>query len=153
MHWDRILGVEDFRSGLPWVHRGGQRARRLEVQRVDHRVVGGQERRVEWAEPACDEPPETVEHRVAAVENALSVGFDCPVQLRVAQSVDRGERGDGERLRAVCTNSAAYLEEPLLPGGCLMTAALTEYGGRPGRGPAMRWPRCGRAGGNSCAPT
>ncbi|MFE5601399.1 TetR/AcrR family transcriptional regulator [Streptomyces coelicoflavus] len=37
------------------------------------------------------------------------------------------------RLRAVCANSVAYLEEPLLPGGCLMTAALTEYDGRPGR--------------------
>ncbi|QWF77864.1 TetR/AcrR family transcriptional regulator [Amycolatopsis sp. CA-230715] len=37
------------------------------------------------------------------------------------------------RLRAVCANSVAYLEAPLLPGGCLMTAALTEYDGRPGR--------------------
>ncbi|MGW2227227.1 TetR family transcriptional regulator C-terminal domain-containing protein [Streptomyces formicae] len=37
------------------------------------------------------------------------------------------------RLRAVCANSVGYLEEPLLPGGCLMTAALTEYDGRPGR--------------------
>ncbi|QIB47991.1 TetR/AcrR family transcriptional regulator [Streptomyces aureoverticillatus] len=37
------------------------------------------------------------------------------------------------RLRAVCTNSVGYLEAPLLPGGCLMTAALTEYDGRPGR--------------------
>ncbi|MFF3489567.1 TetR/AcrR family transcriptional regulator [Streptomyces sp. NPDC002701] len=37
------------------------------------------------------------------------------------------------RLRAVCANSVDYLEEPLLPGGCLMTAALTEYDGRPGR--------------------
>nr|WP_238696572.1 TetR/AcrR family transcriptional regulator C-terminal ligand-binding domain-containing protein [Streptomyces sp. E5N298] len=26
-----------------------------------------------------------------------------------------------------------HLEEPLLPGGCLMTAALSEYDGRPGR--------------------
>ncbi|MDA3645477.1 TetR/AcrR family transcriptional regulator [Saccharopolyspora indica] len=37
------------------------------------------------------------------------------------------------RLRAVCENSVNYLEEPLLPGGCLMTAALTEYDSRPGR--------------------
>jgi AcrR family transcriptional regulator len=37
------------------------------------------------------------------------------------------------RLRAVCDNSVGYLETPLLPGGCLMTAALTEYDGRPGR--------------------
>ncbi|WP_181772061.1 TetR/AcrR family transcriptional regulator [Amycolatopsis pittospori] len=37
------------------------------------------------------------------------------------------------RLRAVCANSVNYLENPLLPGGCLMTAALTEYDGRPGR--------------------
>ncbi|MFB8276020.1 TetR/AcrR family transcriptional regulator [Nocardia colli] len=37
------------------------------------------------------------------------------------------------RLRAVCANSVDYLETPLLPGGCLMTAALTEYDGRPGR--------------------
>ncbi|MFE5870397.1 TetR/AcrR family transcriptional regulator [Streptomyces roseifaciens] len=37
------------------------------------------------------------------------------------------------RLRAVCDNSVGYLEAPLLPGGCLMTAALTEYDGRPGR--------------------
>nr|WP_042179493.1 TetR/AcrR family transcriptional regulator [Kibdelosporangium sp. MJ126-NF4]CEL13849.1 Transcriptional regulator, TetR family [Kibdelosporangium sp. MJ126-NF4]CTQ88217.1 Transcriptional regulator, TetR family [Kibdelosporangium sp. MJ126-NF4] len=36
------------------------------------------------------------------------------------------------RLRAVCANSVGYLEAPLLPGGCLMTAALTEYDGRPG---------------------
>ncbi|WP_028934634.1 TetR/AcrR family transcriptional regulator [Pseudonocardia spinosispora] len=37
------------------------------------------------------------------------------------------------RLRAVCANSVGYLHTPLLPGGCLMTAALTEYDGRPGR--------------------
>ncbi|MFG3254609.1 TetR/AcrR family transcriptional regulator [Streptomyces sp. NPDC048172] len=37
------------------------------------------------------------------------------------------------RLRAVCANSVDYLAEPLLPGGCLMTAALSEYDGRPGR--------------------
>ncbi|EMD29238.1 TetR/AcrR family transcriptional regulator [Amycolatopsis azurea] len=37
------------------------------------------------------------------------------------------------RLRAVCANSVGYLETPLLPGGCLMTAALSEYDGRPGR--------------------
>ncbi|MET8685509.1 TetR/AcrR family transcriptional regulator [Streptomyces sp. NPDC004732] len=37
------------------------------------------------------------------------------------------------RLRGVCANSVDYLESPLLPGGCLMTAALTEYDGRPGR--------------------
>ncbi|MFD5316546.1 TetR family transcriptional regulator C-terminal domain-containing protein [Streptomyces sp. NPDC127098] len=37
------------------------------------------------------------------------------------------------RLRAVCANSVDYLETPLLPGGCLMTVALTEYDGRPGR--------------------
>jgi AcrR family transcriptional regulator len=37
------------------------------------------------------------------------------------------------RLRAVCANSVNHLEAPLLPGGCLMTAALTEYDGRPGR--------------------
>ncbi|MFD3683785.1 TetR family transcriptional regulator C-terminal domain-containing protein [Nocardiopsis sp. NPDC058631] len=37
------------------------------------------------------------------------------------------------RLRAVCANSVGYLEAPLLPGGCLMTAAITEYDGRPGR--------------------
>lgn len=36
------------------------------------------------------------------------------------------------RLRAVCANSVDYLEAPLLPGGCLMTAALTEFDGRPG---------------------
>ncbi|OXM48884.1 TetR/AcrR family transcriptional regulator [Amycolatopsis alba] len=37
------------------------------------------------------------------------------------------------RLRTVCANSVSYLETPLLPGGCLMTAALSEYDGRPGR--------------------
>ncbi|WP_369211864.1 TetR/AcrR family transcriptional regulator [Streptomyces flavofungini] len=37
------------------------------------------------------------------------------------------------RLRAVCAHSVGYLEAPLLPGGCLMTAALSEYDGRPGR--------------------
>ncbi|MFH8990041.1 TetR/AcrR family transcriptional regulator [Streptomyces sp. NPDC017940] len=37
------------------------------------------------------------------------------------------------RLRVVCANSVDYLQAPLLPGGCLMTAALTEYDGRPGR--------------------
>ncbi|WHT15607.1 TetR/AcrR family transcriptional regulator [Crossiella sp. CA-258035] len=37
------------------------------------------------------------------------------------------------RLRAVLAGSVDYLEAPLLPGGCLMTAALTEYDGRPGR--------------------
>ncbi|GAA2680291.1 TetR/AcrR family transcriptional regulator [Streptomyces lunalinharesii] len=37
------------------------------------------------------------------------------------------------RLRAVCASSVDYLESPLLPGGCLMTAALSEYDGRPGR--------------------
>ncbi|RDD85134.1 TetR/AcrR family transcriptional regulator [Streptomyces parvulus] len=37
------------------------------------------------------------------------------------------------RLRAVCANSVDYLEAPLLPGGCLMTAALSEYDSRPGR--------------------
>ncbi|WP_224391837.1 TetR/AcrR family transcriptional regulator [Pseudonocardia sp. ICBG1293] len=37
------------------------------------------------------------------------------------------------RLRSVCRGSVDYLEHPLLPGGCLMTAALTEYDGRPGR--------------------
>ncbi|MGW0518769.1 TetR/AcrR family transcriptional regulator [Crossiella sp. NPDC003009] len=36
------------------------------------------------------------------------------------------------RLRAVLAGSVDYLEAPLLPGGCLMTAALTEYDGRPG---------------------
>ncbi|NKY97769.1 TetR/AcrR family transcriptional regulator [Nocardiopsis alborubida] len=36
------------------------------------------------------------------------------------------------RLRAVCANSVGYLEAPLLPGGCLMSAAITEYDGRPG---------------------
>ncbi|GAA2687249.1 MULTISPECIES: TetR/AcrR family transcriptional regulator [Actinosynnema] len=36
------------------------------------------------------------------------------------------------RLRAVCDNSVGHLAEPLLPGGCLMTAALSEYDGRPG---------------------
>ncbi|GGR71864.1 MULTISPECIES: TetR/AcrR family transcriptional regulator [Streptomyces] len=44
-----------------------------------------------------------------------------------------GEPPGLRRLRAVCSNSVGYLEEPLLPGGCLMTAALTEYDGRPGR--------------------
>ncbi|MER8003413.1 TetR/AcrR family transcriptional regulator [Streptomyces sp. NPDC095613] len=44
-----------------------------------------------------------------------------------------GEPPGLRRLRAVCANSVDYLEEPLLPGGCLMTAALTEYDGRPGR--------------------
>ncbi len=33
----------------------------------------------------------------------------------------------------MCANSVGYLEAPLLPGGCLMTAALTDYDGRPGR--------------------
>ncbi|MFD9857798.1 TetR/AcrR family transcriptional regulator [Streptomyces alboflavus] len=37
------------------------------------------------------------------------------------------------RLRVVCAGSVDYLEAPLLPGGCLMTAALSEYDGRPGR--------------------
>lgn len=37
------------------------------------------------------------------------------------------------RLRSVCAGSVDYLQAPLLPGGCLMTAALTEYDGRPGR--------------------
>lgn len=36
------------------------------------------------------------------------------------------------RLRVVCDNSVDYLAEPLLPGGCLMTAALSEFDGRPG---------------------
>ncbi|WP_434451843.1 TetR/AcrR family transcriptional regulator [Lentzea sp. E54] len=36
------------------------------------------------------------------------------------------------RLRAVCAGSVDYLAAPLLPGGCLMTAALSEYDGRPG---------------------
>ncbi|MBP2471471.1 AcrR family transcriptional regulator [Crossiella equi] len=36
------------------------------------------------------------------------------------------------RLRVVCANSVDYLEAPLLPGGCLMTAALSEYDSRPG---------------------
>ncbi|MFE2209954.1 TetR family transcriptional regulator C-terminal domain-containing protein [Streptomyces rubiginosohelvolus] len=44
-----------------------------------------------------------------------------------------GEPPGLRRLRLVCSNSVDYLEEPLLPGGCLMTAALTEYDGRPGR--------------------
>ncbi|MCX5205845.1 TetR/AcrR family transcriptional regulator [Streptomyces sp. NBC_00237] len=44
-----------------------------------------------------------------------------------------GEPPGLRRLRAVCANSVEYLETPLLPGGCLMTAALTEYDGRPGR--------------------
>ncbi|MFF4189420.1 TetR/AcrR family transcriptional regulator [Streptomyces sp. NPDC001691] len=44
-----------------------------------------------------------------------------------------GEPPGLRRLRAVCANSVGYLEAPLLPGGCLMTAALTEYDGRPGR--------------------
>ncbi|MFG2325327.1 TetR family transcriptional regulator C-terminal domain-containing protein [Streptomyces sp. NPDC048568] len=44
-----------------------------------------------------------------------------------------GEPPGLQRLRAVCANSVGYLEEPLLPGGCLMTAALSEYDGRPGR--------------------
>ncbi|WP_405695914.1 TetR/AcrR family transcriptional regulator [Streptomyces coelicoflavus] len=44
-----------------------------------------------------------------------------------------GEPPGLRRLRAVCANSVGYLEEPLLPGGCLMTAALSEYDGRPGR--------------------
>ncbi|MFJ5862866.1 TetR family transcriptional regulator C-terminal domain-containing protein [Streptomyces parvus] len=44
-----------------------------------------------------------------------------------------GEPPGLRRLRAVSSNSVDYLEEPLLPGGCLMTAALTEYDGRPGR--------------------
>lgn len=43
------------------------------------------------------------------------------------------EQAGLRRLRAVCANSVGYLEAPLLPGGCLMTAALTEYDGRPGR--------------------
>ncbi|GAA2829954.1 hypothetical protein [Crossiella cryophila] len=29
--------------------------------------------------------------------------------------------------------SMGYLEAPSLPGGCLMTAALNEYNGRPGQ--------------------
>ncbi|MGW7351045.1 TetR/AcrR family transcriptional regulator [Streptomyces sp. NPDC054784] len=37
------------------------------------------------------------------------------------------------RLRAVSDRSVDYLETPLLPGGCLMTAALSEYDSRPGR--------------------
>ncbi|MEW2447962.1 TetR/AcrR family transcriptional regulator [Streptomyces parvulus] len=44
-----------------------------------------------------------------------------------------GEPPGLRRLRAVCANSVDYLETPLLPGGCLMTAALSEYDGRPGR--------------------
>ncbi|MFD4635946.1 TetR/AcrR family transcriptional regulator [Lentzea sp. NPDC058436] len=36
------------------------------------------------------------------------------------------------RLRVLCDNSVHYLAEPLLPGGCLLTAALSEYDGRPG---------------------
>ncbi|MGI5499638.1 TetR/AcrR family transcriptional regulator [Lentzea sp. CA-135723] len=36
------------------------------------------------------------------------------------------------RLRVLCDNSVRYLTEPLLPGGCLLTAALSEYDGRPG---------------------
>ncbi|WP_017555880.1 TetR/AcrR family transcriptional regulator [Nocardiopsis baichengensis] len=45
----------------------------------------------------------------------------------------RAEPPGLRRLHAVCANSVDYLEAPLLPGGCLMTAALTEYDGRPGR--------------------
>ncbi|MFD9705800.1 TetR/AcrR family transcriptional regulator [Lentzea sp. NPDC059081] len=37
-----------------------------------------------------------------------------------------------DRLRVVCANSVDYLAAPLLPGGCLMTAALSEFDGRPG---------------------
>lgn len=36
------------------------------------------------------------------------------------------------RLRVLCDNSVRYLNEPLLPGGCLLTASLSEYDGRPG---------------------
>ena len=36
------------------------------------------------------------------------------------------------RLRLLCDNSVRYLAEPLLPGGCLLTASLSEYDGRPG---------------------
>lgn len=43
-----------------------------------------------------------------------------------------GEPVGLRRLRAVCANSVDYLETPLLPGGCLMTTALTEFDGRPG---------------------
>ncbi|USX54653.1 TetR/AcrR family transcriptional regulator [Lentzea sp. HUAS12] len=43
-----------------------------------------------------------------------------------------GERPGLHRLRVLCDNSVRYLAEPLLPGGCLLTAALSEYDGRPG---------------------
>ena len=36
------------------------------------------------------------------------------------------------RLRGLCANSVEYLTAPPLPGGCLMTAALSEYDSRPG---------------------
>lgn len=37
------------------------------------------------------------------------------------------------RLRALSANFVGYLQTPLLPGGCLMTAAISEYDSRPGR--------------------
>ncbi|MFE0025296.1 TetR family transcriptional regulator C-terminal domain-containing protein [Amycolatopsis sp. NPDC059021] len=42
------------------------------------------------------------------------------------------------RLRAVCADSVGYLETPLLPGGCLMTAAMQVQHDRAAAGRACR---------------
>src|SRR4029077_4702688 len=42
-------------------------------------------------------PPVAVEDRVAEVEDSLFVGLEEPGDLRVAEAVDGGQRGQGER--------------------------------------------------------
>ena len=47
-----------------------------------------------------DPPPVAVEERVAAVDDPAAVGLDDPGDLGVAEAVDRGHGGDGERAGA-----------------------------------------------------
>ncbi|MGW6443419.1 TetR/AcrR family transcriptional regulator [Lentzea sp. NPDC055074] len=42
------------------------------------------------------------------------------------------ERPGLRRLRVLCDSSVRYLADPPLPGGCLVTASLSEFDGRPG---------------------
>ncbi|WP_231974231.1 TetR/AcrR family transcriptional regulator [Pseudonocardia sp. HH130630-07] len=65
--------------------------------------------------------------QISTLDTAFAAFWDRVVEP--AAALPPGLR----RLRAVCANSVDYLAEPLLPGGCMMTAALTEYDGRPGR--------------------
>ena len=58
------------------------------------------------------------------------------------------ERRPGlERLRGICESWVDYLERGVFPGGCFLSAASTEFDGRPGlvrdavRAAALRWRR------------